>query len=91
MTETEPYSSQFMKAFIRRAKVMVSNHAKAQMLSRGLDILDVRNVLKANLTPELDATQNGTCRYKVSSARITVVVAVEGEDTLVIVTAWRNP
>ena len=77
---------------VRRAlehgTVSFSSHARDEMAKDGLQSTDCLNVLRGGVyeSPELI---NGTWRYRVSTRRICVVVAIPTEDRVRVVTAWR--
>jgi hypothetical protein len=55
----------------------------------GLETLDCVNVLRAG-SVDPGEYENGSWRYPVRTARLTVVVAFRSETVLVVVTAWRQ-
>ncbi|MCK5884862.1 MAG: DUF4258 domain-containing protein [Bacteriovoracaceae bacterium] len=67
-----------------------TKHSRNQMKERELATTDVLNVLKAGKMLENPEFENGSWRYKVQTAKITVVVAFRRPNHIVVVTAWRN-
>lgn len=65
------------------------SHALDAMKKRNLDILDVENVLRGGLVCEAEA-ENGEWRYQVRTRTITVVIQFEEDESVSIVTAWRE-
>ena len=54
-----------------------------------LTIADCVNVLRGGVV-EPGEFERGSLRYRVSTARLCVVVAFRSEEELVVVTAWRT-
>jgi len=79
-----------IRSILREGQVARSQHAADEMLADGLTLVDCVNVLGAGAVTEPADFINGSWRYRVSTRRITVVVAFRSEQELVIVTTWRN-
>jgi hypothetical protein len=75
---------------------VVSPHARTERDKDGLTDVDIVNVLRGGIVDEPE-WENGSWRYRVRTAKITVVVAFDpepeeaGDDEieLVVVTVWR--
>ena len=64
-------------------------HCLQRMHDRGLDSMDVVNVLRAGVVGA--PTQvSGSWRYRVCTQRMTVVIVFRSTTKLVVITAWRN-
>ena len=90
----EPLKPAQAKALIREivtsGEVTYSKpHAEERMYKWNLTIVDCVNVLRGGAVAEGEY-ENGSWRYRVYTPRIRVVVRFESEDTLQIVTAWRE-
>ena len=92
----EPLSTQDAKALMRRilseGEVRFSVHALEQMAEDGfgpVSKIDAINVIRGGVVDSVDFEKN-TWRYRVSTARISVVVAFRGMSTLAVVTVWRK-
>jgi hypothetical protein len=64
-------------------------HAYKAMRDRHLETPDVENVLRAGVTQDAE-WEHGCWRYQVRTTKLTVVVEFEDEETLTVVTVWRN-
>lgn len=69
--------------------VVFTRHAQEEMAKDELATPDCLNVLRAGVfgPPELE---NGELRYRVSTQRMSLVIAFESNTRLTVVTAWRN-
>lgn len=76
-------------AILATGTVSWSKHAFDEMAADNLTTVDVVNVLRAGVV-QPGEFENGSWRYRVSTQRITVVVAFRSETHLVVVTAWRH-
>ena len=76
-------------AILATGLVLLSDHAVKEMEKDDLDMGDALNVLRAGIVREPE-WENGEWRYHVETPRMTFVIALESEATLVIVTAWRK-
>lgn len=63
-------------------------HAMERLKKHGLSTLDCLNVLRGGAA-EVAEYENGEWRYRIQTAKMTVVVRFEDETELMIVTAWR--
>ena len=88
----EPLGPSAAQKVIRRiAKALAcsfSRHAAEQLQKRNLTTVDCLNTLAAGVVRPAE-WENGTWRYRVESHRIAVVVAIESDAELRVVTAWR--
>lgn len=90
----EPLKPSQVKTLIRfilsEGEVTYSRlHAEERLRKWGLSTVDCVNVLRGGAVDEGEY-ENGSWRYRVHTPRICVVVRFESEDTLQIVTAWRE-
>ncbi len=63
-------------------------HARLRMTEHDMDEQDVVNVLRGGRSDGCDF-ENGSWRYRVSTSRMMVVVALRSESHAVVVTVWR--
>ena len=63
-------------------------HAYDELANDGLETIDAINVLRGGVVAEAEF-EHGAWRYRVSTARICVVVEFVSPTRLVVVTAWR--
>ena len=85
----EHEAERLIRAIIKTGKVAWTEHVIKQMATRNLTTVDCVNVMRAG-SVEPPEYESGSWRYRVSTARITVVVAFRSETELAVVTAWRN-
>ena len=64
-------------------------HAMERLKKRHMSTVDCLNVLRGG-TAEGAEFENGEWRYRVHTAKMTVVVRFEEKTELMIVTAWRT-
>jgi hypothetical protein len=88
----EPLPPEMARKLIRQilqtGRFAYTKHSKAEMLADDLTTVDCENVLRGGVVRPGEY-EHGTCRYRVETTRVTVVVAFRSENELVIVTAWR--
>lgn len=70
--------------------VSFTKHAREQMAARNLKTGDVLNILKAGWITDDPEFVNSSYRYRVSTSKITVVIAFRKPFYVVVVTAWRE-
>lgn len=63
-------------------------HAQEAMGDDGLTAVDVENVLRAGWV-EVSEYERGEWRYRVRTNRIAVIIALDGQTELTVVTVWR--
>jgi hypothetical protein len=92
----EPLSYQDAKVLMRRilteGDVRWSDHALKQMAEDEfgpVSKVDVTNVIRGGVVDRANFDKK-TWRYRVGTARISVVVAFRGTSALAVVTVWRN-
>jgi hypothetical protein len=89
----EPLDANDLKKFLLSAinagNLRFSNHALQEMQKDDLSTLDVVRVLRAGLMREPAEFRSGTWRYRVRNSRIVVVVALQFENGVAVVTAWK--
>jgi hypothetical protein len=78
----------FLRKILSEGKVIFSGHSLEEIKNDALSTQDCLNVLRGGVVepPEL---RNGTWRYRVSTARICVVIAFRSETVCAVVTVWR--
>lgn len=78
-----------IRRILATGQVGLTGHAEEELAKDTLTMVDAINVLRGGAVdpPEYE---NGSWRYRVRTARISVVVAFRSETRLVVVTAWRN-
>ena len=88
----EPLAPEAAKRLIREilksGRFTYSRHAKEELLADDLTTVDCENVLRGGVVRAGELEQ-GTWRYRVDTARITVVITFRSQHELVVVTAWR--
>ncbi len=84
----EPEAKALIIAIIGAEGFVIRKHAQERMGLRALNAVDITNVLRAGVVRPPDF-ENGTWRYRVCTAAMTVVVAFRSRQELVVVTAWR--
>jgi hypothetical protein len=89
----EPLASPEVKRLItdilEEGDVEFTGHAFSEMAQDSLSELDVVNVLRGG-RPSPGEFDKGTWRYRISTARISVVIAFRSPTWLVVITAWRE-
>lgn len=87
---TPPQAKALIREILSGGEVTYSKpHAEERLKKWNLTTLDCVNVLRGGVVAEGEF-ENGSWRYRVYTPRICVVVRFESEDTLQIVTAWRE-
>jgi hypothetical protein len=66
-----------------------SDHARTEMDKDGMSDQDAINVLRAG-RHEPAEWENGRWRYRASTTRMVVIVQLESETELRLITGWRN-
>lgn len=86
---TPPAAKALARDISENGIVEFSAHAREEMGKDRLDAVDCLNLVRAGVfqPPELE---KGEWRYRVSTARMCIVVAFRSTDRLRVVTAWRN-
>ncbi len=80
---------QLLRVIIETGTVVFTNHARQRMRQRGLDEVDVLNVLRAGYCSGADLVRQ-SWRYQIHTRKLCVVVAFRSEHKAVVVTAWRK-
>ncbi len=70
--------------------VSFTKHALEKMRERNLKSGDILNVLRAGNILKNPEFENGSWRYSVETAKITVVFAFRTPNQIIVVTSWRN-
>jgi len=84
-----PEAKKRIRSILEMGVVTPSGHALHEMEKDELTMVDCTNVLRGGWV-EPGEWENGSWRYRVRTARISVVVAFRSESKLAIVTAWRE-
>lgn len=91
MPLTEPLADATVEALLKNVLqygiVSFPSYALVAMDERGIDEVDVRNVLRFGTCAGHRWTR-GSWRYEVCTDELVVVVAFRDEDSTVVVTAW---
>jgi len=82
-------AKQLIRTIISDGTVIVTQHAKREMQADNLTIVDCINVLRGGIVDPAE-WENGAWRHRIHTAKIYVVVELESEDKLVLITAWRK-
>lgn len=82
-------AKRLVRKIIQLGTVSFSKHALEEMTNDDLTTVDCVNVLRGGVV-EPGELERGSWRYRVSTARMCVVVAFRSEEELVVVTAWRT-
>ena len=69
--------------------VRISSHAREELQKDNVTVVRCYDALRVGWVEEPEL-EKGTCRYRVQTRTICVVVAFRSEASLVIVTAWRK-
>ncbi|MEI6827942.1 MAG: hypothetical protein WCK54_20310 [Desulfuromonadales bacterium] len=78
-------AKQLLKKILNNGVVTYSHpHAIERLKERALSMLDCENVLRGG---KIEA--DGINRFKVSTAKITIVIEFLSEEEVLVVTAWR--
>ena len=89
----EPLSPAQAKRVIQEilvdGEVAFSRHALSEIAKDDLTTVDCVNILRGGVVEPAE-WENGSCRYRVRSQKMWVVVAFRTERRLVVVTAWRT-
>ena len=85
LTETKS----LIRKILAEGTLSFTRHAEQEMAKDGLAKVDVENVLRGGAAAGGE-WENGSWRYRVFTARITVVVAFRSWGSLVVITAWRQ-
>jgi hypothetical protein len=85
---TPTAAKQLIRKILAEGVYWTSAHADQEMLKDSLTQVDAVNVLRGGVVEPAE-WENGSWRYRVRTARIVVVIALDSEMELTIVTAWR--
>lgn len=83
-----PRAREVIHHILNEGVVDVTGHAKKELKKDGLIIGDAINVLSGGIVEEAE-WENGDWRYRVRTSRIVVVVALNSETKLTVITAWK--
>lgn len=76
------------RTIVEKGVVAFSAHAKEEMKKDELETTDCLNVIRGGVVHPAEF-ENGEWRYRVSTQRICIVVALISPTRLRVVTAWR--
>lgn len=84
-----PEAKHLARDIMENGDFEVSGHAIQEMRDDDLNTTDVVNVIRGGVyhAPELE---KGEWRYRISTARMSVVIVFRSRERLRVVTAWRN-
>ena len=82
-------AKRLIRKIIQLGTVSFSKHGLEEMARDDLTTVDCVNVLRGGVV-EPGELERGSWRYRVSTARMRVVVAFRSDEELVVVTAWRT-
>ncbi len=82
-------AKRLIRKIIELGTVTFSKHALDEMAKDDLTTVDCVNVLRGGVV-QPGELERGSWRYRVTTARMCVVVAFRSEEELVVVTAWRT-
>ena len=85
----EREARQMIRGILATGIVSFRSHALEELRKDGMTAVDATNVLRGGVV-DPGEWENGTWRYRVRTAKMTLVVAFRSETRLVVVTAWRN-
>lgn len=85
-----PAARQLIDAILVDGDVRFSKHALEELANDNMETIDAVNVLRGGGLPAPAELENGSWRYRVSTANMAVVIAFRSETALVVVTAWRR-
>jgi len=69
--------------------VTYSKHALKEMEEDNIEVLDVRNVLRAGIMSKAAEWENESWRYRMTTAKFAVVFVFRSKAEIKVVTAWR--
>jgi hypothetical protein len=81
-------AKQLILAILERGELRTSSHARDELNKDGMDLADVRNVLRGGNVREPER-EHGSWRYRVETPRFCIVLAFRDTECMVVVTAWR--
>ena len=84
-----PRAKELIRGILATGETRFSKHALEEMAKDNLTTVDCVNVLRGGVVVPGEF-EKGSWRYRVRTARMTVVVAFRSEHRLVVVTAWRE-
>lgn len=81
-------AKQRIREILTRGDYAFAAHAREEMSADDLSVVDCVNVLRVGVVRPAE-WEFGSWRYRVETARITVVIAFRSEQYFVVVTSWR--
>lgn len=78
-----------IREILQTGSVVWSHHAEVELAKDSMTTVDAVNVLRGG-TVRQPEYENGSWRYRVETQRMAVVVALDSETELCVVTAWRK-
>ena len=82
--------AKLVRAIRRHGKTSWSGHARQRLVEHGMTMVDVDNVLRGGRVSREGEWVNETWRYRMETARMTVLFAFRSNDEIAIVTVWRR-
>lgn len=79
-----------IRKIVEEESIVIVPHAKARMVERDISHADVVFTLRSGVVEEAEF-ENGDWRYRVRSPKAQVVVVIEPEDLLIVVTVLEAP
>jgi hypothetical protein len=86
---TLPHARKLIRQILLTGTVSFSTHALQEMAHDHMTTVDCTNVLRGGVV-EPPEYRDGTWRYRVRTASLSVVVAFRSGTHLAVVTAWRR-
>ena len=86
---SEPEAKSLARSIVEDGTVVFSQHAEEEMKDDDLQTTDCLNLIRAGVYEPPELT-NGELRYRVSTARMCVVLVFKSSTRLRVVTAWRK-
>lgn len=89
-TRFEPSKARdVIRVILQTGNVVWSNHAEVELAKDSMTTVDAMNVMRAGVVRQPEY-ENGGWRYRVETQQMAVIVAIDSETELCVVTAWRK-
>ena len=75
---------------LRVGQVVIWDHATREMEKDDMTTMDAQNVLRCGKITEEPEFEGGAYRYRVQTEKMLVVVELQSETELSVITAWRK-
>ena len=86
---SEPEARKLARHIVDFGDVSFTRHAQVEMKNDDLQSTDCLNLLRAGVFSQPE-WENNELRYRVSTARMSVVFAFRSRERIRIITAWRE-